>query len=735
MDMLDVTDSDIVSLGDAVLRELVGRLVEATLRQRGLTTAAASWGGEQDAADGGMDVSVDLDPGTAINGFIPRPITGFQVKRPDLARSAILEEMRPHGSLRPSIATLADAGGAYVLACSGSKLTPKMRQHRLAAMVEAVSGHPNAAMLKVAFYDRQQLATWVRDHPGLIPWAREKAGRPMQGWRSYGGWSSTGLPNGGAFLIDDGLRLRAGPPPPPGSVTAGSSALDAVAALRTALTSGTRAVRLVGLSGVGKTRLAEALFDEEIGTSALDNTLVMYADLAHGPEPSPLALATQLVHSRTEMTLVIDNCKSDLHRQLVDLCRPAGSAVRILTIEYDIRDDQPEGTDVFHLEAASPALVAKLVRARFPKLSQVDCETIGDFSGGNARIGIALADTVRAGDRLAGLTDESLFLRLFEQRHGHDPGLLSAAEACALVYSFHGDPAGDAPEEMTRIAALAGCASMELHRHVQEFETTGRAATERPWRAVLPHAIANRLAIRTLENLPYPVIKAQLLDGAPHRLLQSFSRRLGYLHDNGTAVGLAEAWLTPGGLLGDISKLNDAGIAMLANIAPAAPDAALAAIERAAQENTTPLFSSVENPNRPMIGRLLRKLAFDATLFERCAELLARFLLSEPREHRHDSVAETWRSLFPLYLSGTHAPADARMRAIDRVLRSGDEWALELGAAALHSAMQTDYFASPHDWDFGARRRDYGYHPEVFEDVKAWFRRNRSPDSGNRQAA
>jgi hypothetical protein len=47
------------------------------------------------------------------NSFIPRKITGFQVKKPNMPRSKILEEMRPKGSLREEIRTLLCEQGAF----------------------------------------------------------------------------------------------------------------------------------------------------------------------------------------------------------------------------------------------------------------------------------------------------------------------------------------------------------------------------------------------------------------------------------------------------------------------------------------------------------------------------------------------------------------------------------------------------------------------------------------------
>jgi hypothetical protein len=45
-------------------------------------------------------------------------------------------------------------------------------------MAEAVAGLPNAEALTLDFYDRTRLASWVRQHPGLIPWVRDKIGEP-----------------------------------------------------------------------------------------------------------------------------------------------------------------------------------------------------------------------------------------------------------------------------------------------------------------------------------------------------------------------------------------------------------------------------------------------------------------------------------------------------------------------------------------------------------------------------
>jgi hypothetical protein len=147
-----------------------------------------------------------------------------------------------------------------------------------------------------------------------------------------------------------------------------------------------RVVRLVGLSGVGKTRLVEALFDPSIGQNSLDPSIAIYSDFADGPNPLPSTLATNLIATQSRAIVIVDNCPPDIHRQLSEIARATATTVSVITVEYDIREDQPEGTDVFALSVSSLSLIESLVSRRFPELSHIDARTTAVFSGGNARV-------------------------------------------------------------------------------------------------------------------------------------------------------------------------------------------------------------------------------------------------------------------------------------------------------------------------------------------------------------
>ena len=474
-------------------------------------------------------------------------------------------------------------------------------------------------------------------------------------------------------------------------------------------------VRLVGLSGVGKTRLVQALFDARIGLSPLPPSLAVYTNLSDNPDPQPTGLASDLIANRTRAVLIVDNCPPDLHRRLSDLCAASGRTVSVLTVEYDVRDDQPEGTQVVTLDTSSPELIEKLIRRRFPHVSEVDARTIAEASGGNARIAVALAGTVEQSETIAGLSDDELFQRLFRQRHDPNDALLLAAQACSLVYSSQGEALAGDEAELPRLAVLADQAPRELYRHVGELLRRDLVQQRSVWRAVLPHAIANRLAARALEDTPYDLIEQQLVTGGTDRLARSFSRRLAFLHEHPRAIAIVERWLAAGGLLVDATALNDLGRAMFENIAPVSPGAALAALERA----------SGGDPEMAVIvlrqhHSLLRSLAYDPPLFERSASLLALAATQGSDEREAKEASDTFVSLFTIYLSGTHATIEQRLGLTERLLRSSDPKERSLGLAALDEVLEATHFSSGHRFEFGARSRDYGYRPRSDEDVSRW---------------
>ena len=707
--LLEISGDHIAELGDENLRELIGLLCEADYCLAGLSTSGITWGGHQNAPDGGLDVVVRGPVLPPERSFVLRIPTGFQVRTYDMPKRKITDEMRPNGSLRESIKELLQGSGAYIIVSSSGSTAETALNNRKNTMKEAVTDEICHENLHVDFFDRGRIATWVRSHPSMILWVRIKIGKPLSGWRPYENWARTPGGVNEEYLIDNGLRLH-DRDTGTGQVL---TVADGFSRLRSKLAMPRKCVRLVGLSGVGKTRLVQALFDDKVGENALSPFLAIYTDVSYSPIPAPVELANQLTGALTRAILIIDNCSLDLHRRLAHICSDQQSNVSLLTIEYDVRDDIPEETSVFRLEPANDSIIEKLISKRYDEISQVDAATIAKFSGGNARVAIVLADTVEKGDTLSGLCDEHLFQRLFWQRHTSDNSLLSSAQACSLVYSFEGTDTSSDESEIKFLASLSDKSPLGLYSDVAELQRRDLIQSRGDWRAVLPQAIADWLAKRALESIPKDTLVNEFI-GNSERLKKSFTRRLGYLHDSEVAIDIVNDWLGQDGWIGKkIDNLNQLEIQILNNIAPVSPDKTLEAIERAAKGSRGSEFISRDNLQIIEFVRLLRQLAYDEVLFDRSVGLLCRIALSEYKWAKNDSrsqalidnsrlkllqgnygnqsyVQDELKSLFYLYLSGTHASIEARVKVIEKLTDSKDEDEQVLGISLLDVMLEAD---------------------------------------------
>jgi hypothetical protein len=693
--LLEISGDDIAQLNDTDLRTLIGMLCECDFRKENFPVTGIVWGGSQDAADGGLDVSVSSTSTPIISSFVPRNQTGFQVKKPDMPRAAILKEMKPKGNLREEIRSLIENRGAYIIVSSSGSTTGMAIKNRVAAMREAVSNEENFENLHLDFYDRNRIATWVRSHQSIILWVREKIGRPISGWKPYGNWSNSPKGVTEEYILDEKLRLRKDENPG----NEGVSIIEGIQLLRDRLSTSKASIRLVGLSGVGKTRLVQALFDEKIGSNAISPSLAFYADVADHPSPEPRLFAEQLVASGQRAILVVDNCTPDLHRSLTRTCKTLESFVSLITIEYDIREDIPEETNVFRLQSASISVIESLILNRYEHISQLDARRIAEFSDGNARIAVALSNRVKIGETLSGFRDEELFKRLFWQRENPNESLLISAEVCSILYSFDGVDTSE-NSELKILSSLSGVATDRLYRDLTKLRDRDLLQARGIWRAVLPHAIANRLAGQAFNSIPKDEIVNNIIHSGSERLIKSFSRRLNYLHDNSVVVEIVSHWLSEKGYLGEsILNLDEFGMAIFINVAPVCPTEALKAIQKAVNDSEKgSWFTSLKNPKSHRFVELLRKIAYDPGLFFESTLLMSRFALSEHEVTNNSNSAKgALKSLFYIYLSGTHATVNDRASIIKEFLFSDNEECQGLGLTLLEATLEAWHFMSHHE--------------------------------------
>jgi hypothetical protein len=119
--------------------------------------------------------------------------------------------------------------------------------------------------------------------------------------------------------------------------------------------------------------------------------------------------------------------------------------------------------------------------------------------------------------------------------------------------------------------------------------------------------------------------------------------------------------------------------------------------------------------------RLIRSLAYDPALFERCIELIVTIIETENIEDDSKEERRIFVSLFLIYYSGTHATIEQRLSVIRSLAISDDSKRRALGVAGLGVVLEAVHFGPGWEFEFGARSRDYGWWPRTPADLKQWF--------------
>ena len=98
-----------------------------------------------------------------------------------------------------------------------------------------------------------------------------------------------------------------------------------------------------------------------------------------------------------------------------------------------------------------------------------------------------------------------------------------------------------------------------------------------------------------------------------------------------------------------------------------------------------------------------------------------KFAKGTGEDGKSNDAPTVFASLFSLYLSGTHATIEQRLRVIEPLLLSNDTNQRSVGLKSLQAALEASNFTSVYHFEFGARSRDHGYWPRSGGEVKHWY--------------
>lgn len=236
--VFEVQSQDIGELNEFSLTKLLKRLLHLEARSSGIAERAVEVALNIHVADGGEDGRIQWTGGPASTDFLPSRLVQFQNKATKIepARSAT-EIVGKDGNLKPMVENALDNGGAYVVFT-----TTELNQQQKIGCIDAIRdklktiGKRYADSATIDIYDAARIQGWTNRFVAAITAVLNWVGRPLvPGLRTWDTWEQYN-DNLFAYMADQSRK-------------------DIIESLRRLLPKPRACARVIGLSGLGKTRL------------------------------------------------------------------------------------------------------------------------------------------------------------------------------------------------------------------------------------------------------------------------------------------------------------------------------------------------------------------------------------------------------------------------------------------------------------------------------------------------
>ncbi len=403
----------------------------------------------------------------------------FQCKAKDMGPADCAKELHEEKSnqLKPRVEAVLDAEGCYVLFTTQALNEHKIEE-RIKKMREAIkaAGKPYADTADLRIYDANKIRDWTNRYISAVTAVCLWLGRPLlPGMQTWERWSMQSEDQRFLFVpsdITDKYILQ----------------------LRCDLAEPRRVARIVGLSGLGKTRLALEAFRPLPGEENAAGNLhhrVVYVDAAFGI-PYLAATISDWCVQGLEGILVVDNCDLALHKDLQRQVGNAQSRLSLLTLDYN--PEVAPGTPTIHLKQSPDSLIKEMLKQVYKNLPEAELSRIAAFAQGFPRMAVMLADArLNEDPEMGNLKDDDLLEKLLWGRKSKSDQARDVISTCALFEQVGFTE--DREEESLFVAEHICRISLDdFYRHVQDFIQHGVIDKYGRYIRVVPAPLAVRLA-------------------------------------------------------------------------------------------------------------------------------------------------------------------------------------------------------------------------------------------------
>ncbi len=489
--------------------------------------------------------------------------------------------------------------------------------------------------------------------------------------------------------------------------------LKAIDDIRSLLVNPKKSARIIGMSGLGKTRLALEVFRDQ-SEPELSQEKVLYIDIARGFKNLPSIVSNWAIAGYRGV-LVVDNCEHSMHMQLKHQVEHLESNLSLLTLDYNPEKD--ENTPTIKLERLVDDDIKQMLEPDYGD-SISGLSRIISMAQGFPQIAVLLIQArLNQSNEMSSLTDDYLLQKMLWKGDEQNDTYQKILRACALFDKF--GMKDSAVEEYYYIAENICAESRDtFYECIQSFKERGVIDERGRYVQLVPKPLAIRLAIDWWKNTR-PEKQVELItQSMPGQLNTAFCDHMVYLDTLPEAVDLIKDICQDNGPFGQAEViLSSLGSRLFRSLVEVNPEATLNALSRVISPMSEEEVLAIDSDVRRNIVWSLEKLSFRESEFQNAARLLLKLAVAENESWSNNATGQ-FVQLFQTYLSGTEAPPELRLVIADEAIASGCNKKIEIAIKALEQAISLgNYMRSGGAEQQGSGKPLEDWHPTIWQDV------------------
>ena len=699
-----VTSQRVGRVGKQMFPQFLRLLLQAEALSHGIPSHDIHVADNVDAPDGGEDGRIQWQGGPEQTRFLPSRFTQFQLKTGDISPAAAGKEvLSKAGEVKPMVGSAFAEGATYMVLSTRTYTREQLekREGRIRAALKGagldIDNH------RVHFRDASQLADWANAHPAVATWFLEKVERGFpKEFRSWSHWA--GRPEHASLWVKD----------------------ERLSHLRQflhqqAIAEPGKTARVVGLWGIGKSRLALEAFRptgaDDLAPSNL-SSLVLYAVESEAGFTALQNAVQRLADSGARAVVIVDECAPKTHRALVGMVERETSRLSLVTLDDEIPSETLNAS-THKVEEAPDAVTEAIVNRVASGLQGEDQRRLARFSRGFPRMSILIAQAWRESTPLAHATEQDLVKSYILGRNPDEAQLVLKSAKLLAAFGLINDKDS---AQFDRIASFGrNLNAQDLRVGVMSLTKRGVA---RRWSdryvSIEPRPIAMWLAEQQWQEWGEDTWDKILADSFPStiKLLGSpiqidelglhvqAAKQLKLLNHNKLEIAqdVVKYVCRYGGPLDNLQGNLTAGHAeVLSHLAEINPSTVAEQIRRLL--NDVEDLSIIAGDSRSHLVRALEKIAFPKDTFEDGARLLLRLAIAaESQEYLNSATGQPmvlfsanhatgqFIALFPLLLGGTQADGTERLDLLDDLSKTDNIGEQEVLIKALARALELNNY-------------------------------------------